>query len=457
MTWADQLSSRVAALRLYLQSSQLQSRVLGSGGMLLAADLYANGIRLLGNLIITRLLYPEAFGLMLIVNLAFTALDMISDIGLRSAIIVQRSSISSSFLNTIWTLSILRGMALGTILLLAAPYIAEVYGEPELLAMLQIASLAPLINGFASLAPILQEKQIRMTRVVVWKSATQTLSLGILICWLLVDPTVYALAANGVVSAIISVIISYVYFQAKPHKLCWEKSVVFQTLHRGKWIFLATGLAFLSRQGDGLILSRFVSTELLGIFSIAVGFAKLGETLVDRLTWSLLFPVYSELRERGPTALQPQLRKVRLALYAISTPFILLFGMYGDILIQFLYDPRFHAAGWMLQVMASGAVFYAISAAVISIPMSFDHAQRHMWLQFVRFCILLGSMLVGGKFYGTQGLVAGIAISQLLFYPIVCIATYRYRVHDYLSDGLYALTIASILLLSWTIRGNPIF
>ena len=71
-------------------SGSLRERVIQGGGVLMIGDLYQNLVRLAANLVMTRLLFPEAFGLMLIVNLVFTGLSMMSDLGIRIAIIVKK-------------------------------------------------------------------------------------------------------------------------------------------------------------------------------------------------------------------------------------------------------------------------------------------------------------------------------------------------------------------------------
>jgi O-antigen/teichoic acid export membrane protein len=185
-------------------------------------------------------------------------------------------------------------------------------------------------------------------------------------------------------------------------------------------------------------------------------FAELVETLVERLSWSLLFPVYAEIQASSGERFNAQLRKVKLVLYAMCAPIVLFFSIFGRDLITLLYDSRYHDAGWMLEIMAAGSVFFAAGAAILNIPMSFGDSYRHMWLQFFRFAVLIGVMTLGGYLAGIVGLVIAITVAQMLFYPILRLVTHKYGIRDYLPDLLFICGISVLVIGVWYWRGWPV-
>ena len=68
-------------------------------------------LRLGGNLVLTRFLAPADFGLVAIVNAILYGLEMLSDVGLRMAVIQQENGDDQNFLDTVWTLQVFRGFA----------------------------------------------------------------------------------------------------------------------------------------------------------------------------------------------------------------------------------------------------------------------------------------------------------------------------------------------------------
>ena len=88
---------------------------------------YAVGysLRLGSNFILWRLLYPDAFGLMAIVNVFIQGLAMFSDIGIGQSVVQHERGEDPKFLNTIWTLQILRGLAICFLACIAAVPVAR--------------------------------------------------------------------------------------------------------------------------------------------------------------------------------------------------------------------------------------------------------------------------------------------------------------------------------------------
>ena len=117
----------------------IRSRALGGAGWTTAGYVAQQVLRLGSNLILTRLLVPEAFGLMSLVMVFVIGLELLSDVGVGPAIIQSRRGDEPRLLDTAWTVQIIRGaILLGLSVLLAWP-VARIYGEPSLSLLLPAA------------------------------------------------------------------------------------------------------------------------------------------------------------------------------------------------------------------------------------------------------------------------------------------------------------------------------
>jgi hypothetical protein len=65
-------------------------------------------IRLAGNILISRLVLPEAFGIMALANVLIQGLAMFSDVGIEPALVQHRRGDEPRFYNTAWTVQVLR-------------------------------------------------------------------------------------------------------------------------------------------------------------------------------------------------------------------------------------------------------------------------------------------------------------------------------------------------------------
>src|SRR5262245_13235865 len=103
----------------------LKGRVLAAGIWSFSGYGVSLAIRLVSNLIMTRLLAPEMFGVMAIASTVIVGLSMFSDLGLRQNIVQSRRGHEPVYLNTVWAIQIIRGIAIFSISLLVCATLME--------------------------------------------------------------------------------------------------------------------------------------------------------------------------------------------------------------------------------------------------------------------------------------------------------------------------------------------
>lgn len=114
-------------------------------------------IRLGSNLIMTRFLMPEMFGIIALAYVIIVGLNMFSDLGLKQNIIQSNRGDEPLFLNTVWSVQIIRGVILALVCLLAA-YTLIIVNKLSLLSTDTVysSSLLPQVLFFLALTPIIQ-------------------------------------------------------------------------------------------------------------------------------------------------------------------------------------------------------------------------------------------------------------------------------------------------------------
>ena len=137
-----------------LTSDSLSARVLRSSALTMAGFGVSQGLRLVSNLVLTRLLFPEAFGLMALVMVFLMGLGQFSDVGVTPAILQSKRGDDRDFLNTAWTIQVIRGFGLWIVAVAAAWPMAALYGEPILTQLLPVAALTLLISAASGMRRI---------------------------------------------------------------------------------------------------------------------------------------------------------------------------------------------------------------------------------------------------------------------------------------------------------------
>jgi O-antigen/teichoic acid export membrane protein len=241
----------------------------------------SQAIRLGTNLVMTRLLVPDMFGVMAIAGMITIILGMLSDIGLRQSIVQNRRGEEPAFLDTAWVVQIMRGAGLWVVAILVsiALYLANragmvpaqsVYASPLLPLVIAVSSLSAFISGFQSTKMATAQRSFDQKRINVIALVSQCAGLLVMIPFGALSPSVWVLVAGGLMVSLTTTVLSHTWMEGQPNHFRLEKKALRELIEFGKWVFASSALFILVNSGDRLLLGAFVDADVLGLYSIAV-------------------------------------------------------------------------------------------------------------------------------------------------------------------------------------------
>jgi O-antigen/teichoic acid export membrane protein len=407
-----------------------------------------NALRLGSNLILTRLLFPEAFGLMALVQVFLTGLQMFSDLGIHLSVIRSKRGEDRQFLNTAWTLQILRGIILyGACLFLAGP-IAGFYETPELQDLLPVVGLTAILAGLGSINMFTVNRQLLLGRLTMLELGTQLLGIIVMIVSAIILESVWALVLGGLVQSGSKSLLSHIVLPGHRARLVLEREAFSELFHFGKWIFLSTIAGFLLKHGDRAILGKYITLSELAFYNIAFMFATLPFLLKATLVGRVLYPLYCN----KPPAESPENRAKILrarwmltgATFALSLPLI----VFGQQLIELLYDPRYYTAGAIVSAIGFVWLFRIVTAGHEPVLLAAGESRNFAAFLATSAAIRTGLLLIGVILYGIPGAIGAALLAEFLVYPILLAFTRRFGAWDWRHDAGFALTAVAILALT---------
>lgn len=421
---------------------------------------YAGGqlIRLASNLILTRLLFPEAFGLMTIVTVFLTGIQMVSDIGLHACIIRSKRGDDPVFLNTAWVLQILRHVILAAICVAVAGPVARFYGEPILHEMMYAVAVAVFLMGLKSSRIATANRKIHIGRMTVLEMTCQVLSIATMIGLALVWHSVWALMVGMIVSHLAKAILSHVDFvmPGQPNRFQWEWEAFWEQFHFGKYLFISSGVSFLIDNGDRILLSKFLSLAYLGFYNIAFFFASVPKVLMGQLVHKVLYPLYSARPPAESAANRRDLSKTRFALTGGMFAMLFVLGLIGQWLIDFLYTEEYQDAGPILVLLAVSLMPGLIIQNYPQLILAVGGSGVYMGFQVFRAVLQTGLLAVGLLQFGLIGAMASAPLSALLTYPVMIWLIRPYKGEDYLHDGFFAAIAALCMAAVFWVNGDAV-
>jgi O-antigen/teichoic acid export membrane protein len=368
------------------------------------------------NLILTRLLFPEAFGLMALVNVIIVGLTMFSDVGIRPAIVQNLKGEDLAFLNTAWTVQTLRGFALWAVTCLVAWPVSRLYGQPTLFPLLCVVGSTAAINGFQSFALATASRRLQLGRLTLVQLGGQITQIAITVILAWMYDSVWALASGNVIGAIAQTLLSHVAWPSQGHMVRLDQESLNSLLHFGRWIFLATLVTFLGGQGLQLIQGALVPPKTLGMLYIATMFSWSLRDLSSQLYRSVVFPILSKTFREDAQRVKSQMERSRLYLLALIVPSLIVLSFSSNFLISTLYDVRYAAAGPYLAISA-------ITAAIGILPMAYQNAllacgdsRAHFIIVSAGVTFRIAGLLIGFRFGGVVGMLLGIGVGSLMHF-----------------------------------------
>ena len=116
-----------------------------------------------------------------------------------------------------------------------------------------------------------------------------------MIGWAFIDRSIWALVGGAICSAVVRVILSHAWLPGTSNRWQWDKLAFREIVHFGKWMFLSSILGFLVNSGDRLLLGGLISSNELGIFSIAYLIPNSVEQIPTKIMADVSFPALSEV------------------------------------------------------------------------------------------------------------------------------------------------------------------
>lgn len=454
------ISAVTTRLGRLLAGDGLKARAARGSGLTVFKLVVNKGMRLASNLVLTRLLFPEAFGMMAIVAIVLTAVGMLSDVGLRGSIVSDKRADDPVFIDTAWTVQVIRGFLLGLAVFLFAEPVAAFYGEPLLAELLRIAALHPVIAGFNSIRLLTANRHIRLGRITVIELGVQAVGalMTIALAWWL--QSVWALLIGGFFGTTATMILSHAFLPGHQDRFGIERDAFGRLFRFGRWIFFATMASFVIQQGDRALLGRFVSIEMLGIYNIALIMGVLPRVLGMQLIQSVLYPLFARRPPQDSAENRWKINRARFMLTPVTLSGAILLAFTGDWIIRFLYDDRYILAGPMMMLVALTMMPRIIGSSYQHLPLAAGDSRLYALMTISISVVQFIVMYLGVTNFGVAGVILAQGLGFVLTYPVLIAVARRYRGWDPRHDAVFFGTALLATIGVFALRGEafePLF
>lgn len=406
--------------------------------------------RLGQNVVLSYYIAPAAFGLFTLLNICLQGLFMFSDLGVGPSIVQHKKGDEANFLNTAWTIQIIRSFILWGITCLVAYPFAKFYGSDLLIWLLPVTGFAAMLDGLTSTAVFTAQRRIQVGRLVVLDVLAQMT--GSIAACCLAKYFVHAgspvwfsvlvlLSASLIAMSLRMAASHFLIPDGIPNRLCWDKQAFDEVFSFGKWILLSTMIAFCAIQVDRLVLGKLVDNATLGIYGVAWAISMLPVVLMQKICANALHPLLAEHQRASGASMKAQFREVRGALLAIALFLVMGIYAFAEPFFRIIYHENFKSAGEIAKLLAISTWVSAVVATIVRVVFVLGDSRILAISSTIKFISTAIISIAGYRAFGLNGFIGGLVIGNVLGYFVL----------------LYALRNADIACLAQDVRYSVLF
>lgn len=400
--------------------------------------------------VLARILTPEDFGLMATGMLIIKFSEVVAQMGVGPALI-QKKELTDDHLNVGFTLSLLLGIALCAFFLLINPFLADFFNMKGLRRILDYLCFAIPVRMVAQVSYSMIQRDMLFKKLAMVDVVSYIAGYGFF-------GILFALNDFGVMSLVYAVIIqsvlnSVLLILINPHrvKLMLDRVYVKELLSFGVGFTLGTIFNFFARNGDTIIISRYIGSAQLGIYDRAYVLMNVANNIVGKAIGTVMFSAFSKLQNEESNRNDLFLRSMSFS-FGFLLPVTSFTYIFAEEIVLVLLGNQWLSTVVPFQILCLFLVFRVVYKVCGSFLKGLGFVFAHSTMQFVYMAmIFLGSFLVKEGGIEAIAMVVGLSLLfnflfQLIYIELKTKGLLRKVALDFLSS-LPLMGILSIGLM----------
>lgn len=400
-----------------VMKSQGMSGAIARGGIWLGAGGGTeNALRLLRNMILTKILAPEAFGLMAIVLAVNTFFESFTQIGIREAIIQNPRGNDYVFLNGAFWLAFIRGLLLFVCAFLIVPLIAGFYEHPELIPMMRLAFVSILFLGSISPGLYSSLKQMNYRKWVFVYNFGSVIGIVTAIVLGMYMKNVWALVIGFTVENGARMLLSYIICPFLP-SFRFDRDSLMSLWAFARGVFGMPILMFLYQRADVFVLGKIVSTSMLGMYSIALSLVQIPVMFFTMLISPMLLPALSKYKSDENRLINALLRSSKMVSYVFFPLFAIMAGL-APFLLSTMYSADYAQAATAFRFLTISMAIRVVGTVLVTAFFAIGKPQTSRTNSLIRLLVMMLLIVPAVMYWGINGAAFASAASAFVWFMV---------------------------------------
>ncbi len=339
-------------------STEIRRRIAVGAGWMVAMRWGDRLVGLASIALLARLLGPEDFGIVGYAVLLIGLLEIATALSTDTALIRDRSGGTDHY-DAAWTLNILRGLAVGALVALAAVPAASFFGDPRLVLVMLLLAIGPIVDGFENVGVVAFRTSLEFDREFRFRMVSRLIGTGAAVVLALMMRDYHALVLGTLLRKVVHVGLSFLMHPFRP-RIRFER--VTEIFRFSRWMMLQNLVHGLGARLPALVLGREHGSGPLAFFSVAQELAALATTEIRAPIRRALLPgLVHEGTDRQ--RLQAALVEATGVMALLTLPIPLGIALVAADLVPLVLGARWTDAVDVLQVLGLAAALGTLGSS----------------------------------------------------------------------------------------------
>ena len=416
--------------------------IVGDGtSLLLSFGATSSVLRLVSNLIVSRILSPDDYGVMAIIASISYVLEMISDMAMRGYI-PRHPTAEAEMLQTLWTVRAIRNVALFLLMFFGAETLAGLYNAPEVVTTIQVMSATFLIGAVPRLSNFTAERERRVARLSVIEFAQFLFVTLVTIIAAYFLRSYWAFVLSALLNATLSAANTYLFLPG--HKI---RFLINKTHFKDYWLYLrfalpSSLLTIVLTQTDKFVMANYFSLAELGKFAMAATLIAAAAGLSQQYVMRVFLPLFAEAnresRERAASVFYASRRRL-VCVFALG--FGGLIGG-GELLVKILFNENFAGTGLYLAILSLAPLAKLSQSPGRVALVSCGFYRFNLTTTIYRFVWVVIVGYIAFHYFGAIGVIVAISAAEFALLPYLYFFLHRFGLLQLREEALIYATAA---------------
>lgn len=391
------------------------------------------GIRFLITIILARLLAPSEFGVIAIMLVFVSLLNVITDSGFTIALI-QKKDIDQQDCCSVFYINIFISFIMYFVIYMLAPWINDYYNTAGLTLYLRTFSLIVVIRSFSLIQSALLRKRMlfRLSFKISWVSLIVSGSIGIVMAYFKCG--VWSLIAQQITNAIVSGIMLWTLVKWRPSFL-FDYARISELFRFGWKVFIANLLDAAYKDLYTLIIGKISDMETLSFYDRGKHYPKLVMDIITATVGAVTLPAFSKIQSDRGKMRQLAKEGINNIMYVVIPVLTFLF-VFSDLLIKLILTEKWLPCTYFLRLSCIIYFFWPFDSINSQVVTAIGRSDVILFLEIIKKIQFVLIIVLTYK-YGVATIVAVSAFFEFVImieYGLYNIKTINYSPFQELFD-----------------------